>query len=243
MKKFRFISIALLLCLIPCLTMFACTVKNSYLITATTSDGVLGSVEGMDNDNQKIEGSRVTLKARTKKEGAIFVGWIKNNKELVEGNENDSESLTLVYGEETAGSYTALFRDGKNYQSMLYAKLVSLTIGETSISSITINWARQDLAENEEDSITLTTEIASSTATQIATNKVFYLGKIGQTLAYRFKGNVVKTVGNETKYNQIAFSSTLSKNSQFEDGIDAPKFSIQGIYDSNKTITLTFEKL
>ena len=106
MKKIRFLGLALLLCLIPCTVMFACTIKSNYLITASSSDTLLGVVEGMDNNNEKIEGTLITLKA--KERSGSFVCWVKNNQEIVSGDNEKASSLTLVYGKDTAGAYTAI---------------------------------------------------------------------------------------------------------------------------------------
>lgn len=239
MKRIRFITFALLLCLIPCFSLFACTIKDYYLIEAYSSDINLGNVEGMNNEQEKLEGTTLTLQA-TPKEGATFICWIKNNKTIVEGKENAPSTLVLTYGKEDAGQYTALFRKNDNYQSILYAKLTDITIDDTTldIASLTINWSRQDII-SEEQNPSISFFDGFNNSSLVSTNQVYYFGKIGQVIEYKFSGEIVITAGNTTSYNQITFKDSLSLTS-----FDNPKTTtLYGTFGESQTITLTFEKL
>ncbi len=247
MKKIRFLGLALLLCLIPCTVMFACTIKSNYLITASSSDTLLGVVEGMDNNNEKIEGTLITLKA--KERSGSFVCWVKNNQEIVSGDNEKASSLTLVYGKDTAGAYTAIFRDGDNYQNMLYATLTSVKTDEI-VSSLEITWTRQDILDEQTgNSIVLPNGLASGTETPITTNKVYYFGKLGQDITYRFSAKITATTNTSTNVYYASFTTALSKNCDFknasESEITSSNFTMTGTYgeNSSKTITLTFSKL
>ena len=246
MKKFRLVGLALLLCLSPCTTMFACTVKSNYLITASSSDTVLGIVEGMDNNNEKLEGTTITLKA--KERNGSFVCWVKNNEEIVNSDEENATSLTLVYGKETAGAYTAIFRDGNNYQNMLYATITSVSASE-AITNLEITWSRQDIQDEQTDknSILLPNGLASTITTTISTNKVYYFGKLGQDISYRFSAKITASTSVGTNVYYANFTTLLSKNSDFQDTADiegnSTSFTMTGSYGDNKTINLVFSKL
>lgn len=247
MKNLRFITFVFLMCLIPSIVLSACTVKKNYLITAFSSDTQLGIVTGMDNSNSKIEGTNITLKANER--DGEFVCWIKNNKEIIEGNENDSKSLTLIYGQQTAGSYTALFRDTNNNKNMLYAMLAGVSSSD-SMSNLEITWVRRDIQneQNNDNKISITTEIPANTDTSVLSNKVFHFGKLGQNISYQFNAKITTVNGNSTNIYYATFTTELSKNCDFKDALSnnstVSQFKMMGTFeDGNKTLTLIFNKL
>lgn len=238
MKKISIMMLALISTLFPCLIMSACTTLNEYLITASW-DTLLGSVTGFDNYKSKAEGTSITLKAIPKAD-AEFVCWIKDHEVIVDGNEGELTSLTLTYGQQTAGNYTALFREKNNYQSMQYAKLVKVELQDIS-SQVEIYWRSTDIEEqDDENSIILQNPTVLN---DINTKRVVYLGGLGKDTSFRFSGTVTTINGQTTTYNPITFDTTLSKSTEFNMNGNSCTAIIQGSYESNKTIKLTFEKL
>lgn len=234
MKKINTIALSLFACLFSCLFMSACTIKEKFLITATY-DSLLGSVSGVDSLQSKVEGTTITLKA-TAKTNAEFVCWIKDYEEIIVGNDNEASSLTLTYGSDTAGNYTALFREKGNYQSMQYVKLTKIELQE-SVSQIEIRWNSEISSQDNENMII---KQNPSISNNVETNRVIYLGGLGQNLSYYISGNISISNRDETTHSPITFESNLVK-STFVD--NSSSVVIQGNYGNNKIVKLTFEKL
>lgn len=233
MKKINIFALGFV-CLLSCLFMSACTIKEKFLITASW-DTMLGSITGFDNSQSKTEGTTITLKA-TAKANAEFVCWIKDYEEIVAGNASESSSLTLTYGSDTAGNYTALFREKDNYQSMQYAKLTKIELQE-AVSQIEIRWSTEITSQDNKNMVV---KQNPSISNNVDTKRVMYLGGLGQDLSYNISGNVSITSGSETTHNPITFEFNLTK-STFEG--NSSNVIIQGSYGNNKIVKLTFEKL
>lgn len=238
MKKFNLITLAMISCLIPCFLLIGCTSKEEFLITSSCSSAMLGSITGGDNYRSKAEGTNITLKA-IPKDNCEFVSWIKDYEEVISGNSNDPTSLTLVYGADTQGHYTALFKDRANPQKVSYAKVVKLQLNE-SINEIEIDWSRTDINQTHNApaiSLQKPTRLAN-----VQTDMIFYLGELGKDLTYRFSGTITKVEGKTTNYYPITFTSTLSK-SLFDSSENGLTCTIKGSYGQSKEIELIFEKL
>lgn len=239
MKKFNIITLAIISCLIPCFLFIGCTSKEEFLITSSCNT-MLGSITGGDNFRTKAEGTAITLKA-IPKDNCEFVSWIKDYEELISGNSNDMTSLTLVYGADTQGHYTALFRDNANPQKVSYAKVIKLQLSE-SINEIELDWSRTDINQTHNAPAISFQKPNISLINTVQTNMIFYFGELGKDLTYRFSGTITKIEGKTTNYYPITFTSTLSK-SLFDSSEDGLTCTIKGTYSQSKEIELTFKKL
>lgn len=254
MRKIRLMTMALLFCLIPCIGMFACTTKLNYLITALPSDSLLGTIEGADNQSEKIEGTTLTLKAKAKGTSQ-FVCWVKDNEKIVDGKKDEPSTLNLVYGKDTAGSYTAVFRKSEtDFSSMLYTKIKSIGIDNFTQSEITegiqinaqIEWARLDMGStNFDKSYTFENLTTGETLSATSNYDVFYFGKLGQNLEYSFQGKIIVSGydSNNTLTTQtysINFSQNLTKNSEFNEN---GQFVLTGTFNNNAQVSLLISKL
>lgn len=252
MKKRYLFVFALVLCLLPSFALFACTQTTYHLITALPSDSLFGQVEGMDNFNEKVAGTKITLTAIEKNEtNNPFVCWIKDNKEIV-GTER---SLSLTYGQETEGDYTALFKEN-DQDKMLYSKFDSASVDTKGISTsvysissivVQLQWSRIDIAESEnppEIEINFASSGSSQTLKDFDDKDVFYFGSLGQSVEYKFKGKVIivgkNRQGQETtdEFN-LTFQNNLSKSLSFNGGKCILNGSFAG---KSKNINITFVK-
>ena len=117
-KSLKMVLSGLFLC--SALLLSACASPDEYLITAKSSDSILGSVVGASeiNTNKKAEGTNITLIANQNYEENPFICWIKDYQTVV----SNEKELNLTYNSLSAGNYTAVFAES-SCDKMLFASL------------------------------------------------------------------------------------------------------------------------
>ena len=183
-KNLKVFLLAILLC--PILLLFACSSPAKYLITANPSDSNLGSVPISTDINfeEKDEGTKITLVAKEKHSDTNpFICWVKDAKEVVSNN----KSLSLTYGEDTEGNYTAVFHE-TNVSSMSYASLSSLNFTTENSDYKTINYTISYQLSSFTDFIELNSG-SFDVGEESKTNNfsVIYFGGAGSEREFKFK--------------------------------------------------------
>ena len=135
MKKFIKTFLIFLL-LAPMLLLAACSDPSSYVITASPSDSLLGSVQGVSTEAM-TEGTKITLVAKENTNTATsnpFICWVKDQTKVV----STEKSLELTYNATTAGNYTALFSE-TDPQKMMYVSIGDISL-DSALNIQTINF-------------------------------------------------------------------------------------------------------
>ena len=240
--------IAIILCLCP-IFMAACKNKDSFVITAISSDTTIGRVQWFSSD-PVVEGTKVSIIAREDdEENHPLLCWIKNNEKIAKiANHTESKrdnTLDLVYGEETQGQYTALFAD--TYSNILFACIEKVEFAPVPTETAPANDEENAASDQYSYKISYAIMSAGSNsylpfATENDLLSTLYFGGIGQSYEFKFKIELVKTVG-ENQITAISYSSTKISKTSLQEGSETQSFAFDfendGIDDAKMNVKIS----
>lgn len=217
MKKFIKTFLIFLL-LAPMLLLAACSDPSSYVITASPSDSLLGSVQGVSTEAM-TEGTKITLVAKENTNTATsnpFICWIKDQTKVV----STEKSLELTYNATTAGNYTALFSE-TDPQKMMYVSIGDISL-DSALNIQTINFNLQYAAStSSSDYRTIISSSFENGQSYISDyTNVLYLGNAASNNEYiiRLELTLTYTDGSTTSPFYVEFDSEVNRNAFDSDG-------------------------
>ncbi len=226
------------ICLCPFL-LTACTPPPSYNIKAYSSDLSLGAVKGIASEGEeKEEGSKLALEAvENLPESNPFIGWAKNGRTIV----SLDKKMELTYGSDTAGSYVAIFEEGKNNpKAMCYAALSKVDCQPENYSNFSFNISISNVSSG---ATTYNTFIEGNinNGEYLTDNKtICYLGGSEGVIIYKFQITFNFETSDKTEKVVYVFNSTF-----YDDlfGNNWEYVLTEHFDDLNTDISLTFNKL
>ncbi|MCI8555198.1 MAG: hypothetical protein HFI85_01305 [Clostridia bacterium] len=226
------------LCLCPLLLLAGCEKPASYKITAMPSDSILGYVQGAYNNEQKTEGSKITLVARENSpETNPFICWVKDYKKVA----STSKSLPLTYNKSTAGSYTAVYAENSHTQ-MMFATLSKVSFETEQYTTINYEILTTGGTSGSENSSSFAAgSFSASEEYKTDLDSILYFGNVNTNYDFRLqvKLKLLNSQNAETTYD-IPLMPSINRASFDDTGTAVINLDIPVLYSS---ITLTFEKL
>lgn len=203
----------ILLLMTPMLLLAACSEPSSYLIKATPSDSLLGSIQGASSD-ALVEGTKITLIAKENANTAStnpFICWIKDQSKVV----STEKTLDLTYNATNAGNYTALFAE-TDLQKMMYVSVGDIALN-SELEIQTIDFKLQyALSTASSDFRTITSSSFENGQNYISDyTNVLYLGNAASKNEYIIRLELVLTYtdASVTSPYYLEFASEINRNS------------------------------
>lgn len=238
MKKLK--KILMIVFLMPILLLASCSDPSSFVITASPSDRILGTVRGAI-DGAVTEGNKVTLTAYENANTANtnpFLCWIQNQSFVV----STDRSIELTYNAQSAGNYTALFAE-QDLSKMMYAAPSTIEINsqlEVQTINFSLQYARSTSSSDFHNLIS--SSFANGTPFQSDYKNVLYLGNALSSYSYiiRLEISLVYNDGSTSSPYIVEFDNEVIRNS-----FDSSGNLAISEYDTvtASTVTVTFTKL